>query len=125
MERELQEVQRRLDRLLDALADGTLPADEIKARLSAEKACKTALEADLRKLGRVAEVAGLDPVRIKHDLQERVRDVAGLLTRHTVQARQMLRKVLADKIELEPIGSGRKRGLSLPRRADPRAPHWR
>ena len=32
IERELGEVQRKLDRLVDALADGSLPADEIKSR---------------------------------------------------------------------------------------------
>ena len=49
VERELAQVQQRLDRLVDALADGSLPADEIKARLSAEKARKTALIDGLRK----------------------------------------------------------------------------
>jgi hypothetical protein len=38
VERELAQVQQRLDRLIDALADGSLPADEIKSRLSTEKA---------------------------------------------------------------------------------------
>jgi hypothetical protein len=36
-----------------------------------------------------------------------------VLGRQTVQARQMLRKVLADKIELEPVGSGRQRGYKF------------
>jgi hypothetical protein len=36
--------------------------------------------------------------------------VTALLGRHTVQARQMLRKILADKIEMQPVGSGRQRG---------------
>ena len=48
VEHELEEVQRRLDRLIDALADGSLPADEIKRRLGAEKARKTTLQAELR-----------------------------------------------------------------------------
>jgi len=38
VERELALVQARLDRLVDALADGSLPAGEIKTRLSTEKA---------------------------------------------------------------------------------------
>jgi len=53
VERELAQVQQRLDRLIDVLADGSLPADEIKARLRAEKARKTVLSEDLEKLGRV------------------------------------------------------------------------
>jgi hypothetical protein len=52
--RELQEVQRKVDRLVDALADGSLPADEIKARLTAERARKTALQVELTKLEQVA-----------------------------------------------------------------------
>ena len=48
--------------------------------------------------------------QITSRLRARIGDVAGLLGRQTVQARQMLRKVLADKIELEPVGAGRQRG---------------
>lgn len=110
VERELQDVQRKVDRLVDALGDGSLPADEIKLRLNAEKARKTALQAELAKLEQVAQVATLDPTTLERTLRERVSDVTGLLGRHTAQARQMLRKVLADKIELEPVGSGRQRG---------------
>ena len=36
-----------------------------------------------------------------------------LLGRHVPQARQMLRKLLADKIELEPVGQGRERGYKF------------
>jgi hypothetical protein len=36
--------------------------------------------------------------------------VTALLGRHTAQARQMLRKLLADKIEMQPVGAGRQRG---------------
>ena len=50
VERELEDAHRKLDRLVDALADGSLPADEIKGRLGAEKARKTALQAELTKL---------------------------------------------------------------------------
>jgi len=110
VQRELQDVQRKLDRLLDALADDSLPAEEIKARITAEKVRKTALEAELAKLGHVAQVVSLDPARLKQTLRERVNDVTGLLGRHTAQGRQMLRKILADKIELEAVGAGRQRG---------------
>jgi hypothetical protein len=98
---------------VDALADGSLPGDEIKTRLSTEKARKTALSADLEKLGRLANLATVKVDRIASQLHTRVRDVAGLLGRQTVQGRQMLRKILADKIELEPVGSGRQRGYKF------------
>ena len=113
VERELAQVQQRLDRLVDALADGSLPADEIKTRLSTEKARKTALTADLTKLEGLAKIATVKVDQIADQLRTRISDVAGLLGRQTVQGRQMLRKVLADKIELEPVGSGRQRGYKF------------
>jgi site-specific DNA recombinase len=113
VERELAQVQQRLDRLVDALADGSLPADEIKTRLSTEKGRKTALTADLARLERLAKFASINVEQIAQKLRARVNDVAGVLGRQTVQARQMLRKVLADKIELEPVGSGRQRGYKF------------
>jgi site-specific DNA recombinase len=113
VERELAQVQLRLDRLIDALADGSLPADEIKARLSAEKARKTVLSANREKLGRVAGIASMQVEQITGRLRSRIADVAGLLSKQTVQARQMLRKVLADKIDLEPVGFGKQRGYKF------------
>jgi site-specific DNA recombinase len=113
VERELTQVQQRLDRLIDALADGSLPADEIKARLSAEKSRKTVLSTNLDKLSRVAGFASMQVEQITSRLRTRIGDVAGLLGRRTVQARQMLRKILADKIELEPVGAGRQRGYKF------------
>jgi chromosome segregation ATPase len=122
VERELAQVQQRLDRLVDALA--ALPGDEIKTRLSTEKARKTALMADLEKLGRLANLATVKVDRIASQLHTRARDVAGLLGRQTVQGRQMLRKILADKIELEPVGSSRQR-LQVPGQPDPGRAHRR
>jgi hypothetical protein len=77
IERELTRVQQRLDRLIDALADGSLPADEIKARLSAEKARKTVLSTNLDKLGRVAGFASMQVEQITSRLRTRIGDVAG------------------------------------------------
>jgi site-specific DNA recombinase len=113
VERERAQVQQRLDRLVDALADGSLPADEIKTRLNTEKARKTALTTDLTKLDRLTKLATVKVDQIANQLRTRISDVAGLLGRQTVQGRQMLRKVLADKIELEPVGSGRQRGYKF------------
>jgi site-specific DNA recombinase len=115
-ERGLQDVQRELDRLVDALADGTLPADEIRARLNVEKARKTALEAELAACD-AATQRGHDPAALRRQLEARVADVVGLLGRQTPQARQMLRRVLAGKIDLEPIGSGRDRGYKFRERS--------
>ena len=107
------DIQRKLDRLVDALADGMLPAEEIKDRLTSEKARKTTLQAELEKLDQLARIASIDTAQLKRDLQSRVSDVTVLLAKQTVQARQMLRKLLADKIELEPVGEGRDRGYKF------------
>jgi site-specific DNA recombinase len=113
IERELTDMQRKMDRLLDALTDSSLPTDEIKTRLTAEKARKSALTAELEKLEQLMKVAGVDTAQLKRRIEERVADITSLLARNTVQARQMLRKLLADKIELEPVGSGRERAYKF------------
>jgi hypothetical protein len=71
------------------------------------------LSTNLDKLGRVAGFASVQVEQITSRLRTRIGDVAGLLGRRTVQARQMLRKILADKIELEPVGAGRQRGYKF------------
>ena len=86
---ELAEVQRKLDRLVDALlADGSLPADEIKPRLSSEKARKEKLAADLERFDQVARIAAIDPAEINRQIQARVSDVTAP-RRQTIQARQI------------------------------------
>ena len=81
--------------------------------MSAEKARKMMLSANLQKLGRRTALASLQVDEIAGRLRTRIGDVAGLLGKQTAQARQMLRKVLADKIDLEPVGSGRQRGYKF------------
>jgi hypothetical protein len=46
-------------------------------------------------------------------INAKVQDIVGVLGRQTLQARQMLRKLLTDKIDLEPVGSGRDRGYKF------------
>jgi len=110
MERELKQVQAKVDRLVDALADGALPADEIRPRLAAEKSRKATLQAELAKLDGLSKVAGLDTEQLRDRLQARVNDTTALLGKQTPQARQMLRRLLVGKIALQPFGSGRGRG---------------
>ena len=63
VERELDGVQQKLDRLIDALTDDSLPADEIKSRLYLEKARKAALTAEPKELQ--LQPKGVDPGRWK------------------------------------------------------------
>src|SRR2546425_10319993 len=113
LEGELSAIQTRIDRLLDALADGSVPRDEVAVRLNAEKTRKDALTSERARLSGMLTVADLDTEKIKADLHDKVRDVKGLLGRQVPQVRQMLRKLLADKIEIEPVGSGRQRGFKF------------
>ena len=114
VERELSLVVTKMDRLMDALADGTAPKDEGIARLNEEKQRKTALAAELMKLSGLAGVDSLDEAKLKRELRERVADVKALLGENTTQARQMLRKLLAGaKIEMEGFGEGRARGYKF------------
>jgi chromosome segregation ATPase len=113
VERELADAQRKLERVLDALADRDLPTDEINARLTAEKARKSKLTAELAWLDHLASATTLDMEDLNRDLQGTAADVAGLVGKQTVRARQMLRKILAGKIDLEPFGSGRERGYKF------------
>ena len=55
-------------------------------------------------------MVSLDAERLKRDLKSRVEDVKGLLSRQTPQARQMLRKLLADRLRFEPFEEGGRRG---------------
>jgi len=104
VERELDEVQHRLDRLLDALGDASLPRDEVAGRLNAEKARKDALTAERDRLAGMLSVADLDAEKIKADLHVKVQDIVAVLGQERPQARQMLRKLLAGKIVLHPAG---------------------
>src|SRR5215831_17783550 len=113
VERELGAIQIRIERLLDALGEGSLPRDEVAGRLNAEKSRKDTLAVERDRLTRVLRATDIDAGRLKAELLVKVQDVKALLGRHVPQARQMLRKLLADKIELEPVGQGRRRGYKF------------
>ena len=114
IERELGLVQQRLDRLIDALADGSLPQEELKNRLTAETSKKKTLVGELDRLGRLMDTGSVNVEEMTARLRAKVADVAAVLGRQTPQARQMLRKLLAGgKIALEPVGSGRERGYKF------------
>jgi len=108
-ERELARIEGRIDRLLEALADASVPRDEVAAKLNAERRRKDAMLVDRDRLATLLAVATVDTVALKSSLQEKVRDVQAVLGRHVPQARQMLRKLLTDKITLQPMESGRHR----------------
>ena len=115
VERELSLLVTKMDRLMDALAEGTAPKDEIIARLNEEKQRKTLLVAELMKLSELAGIESLDDAKLKRELHERVADVKPLLAENTTQA-QMLRTLLAGfKIEIKGFGEDCERGYKFRR----------
>jgi len=58
----------------------------------------------------IGQVAAMNLEKLTARINAKVQDIAGVLGRQTPQARQMLRKLLIDKIDLDPVGSGRDRG---------------
>jgi hypothetical protein len=110
---ELAAVEQRIQRGLDALLDGIGAPEELRARLREEKARKQALTEKLERLRGRAAVVSLDAARLKRDLAQRVRDMGALLGRHTAQARQVLRRLLVDKIAMEPVIDAGRRGYRV------------
>jgi site-specific DNA recombinase len=110
---ELAAVEQRIQRGLDALLDGIGVPEELQARLREEKARKQVLIEELERLRGRTAVVSLDAARLKRDLAQRVKDLVALLSRHTAQARQALRRLLVDKIEMEPVIEAGRRGYRL------------
>jgi site-specific DNA recombinase len=110
---ELAAVEQRIQRGLDALLDGIGVPEELQARLREEKARKQALTEELERLRGREVVVSLDAARLKRDLAKRVNDMVGLLSRHTAQARQVLRRLLVDKIDMLPVIEAGHRGYRL------------
>ena len=107
LERELADVEARLQRGLDALLAGTEAADELRARLRVEKDRKAALTAELGALkGRRGDVAPFDERRLLEELRARVRDVRGLLGRDIPRTRQILRRLLVGRLECRAFDEG-------------------
>jgi hypothetical protein len=86
-----------MDRLMDALAEGTAPKDEIIARLNEEKQRKPLLVAELTKLSETAGIESLDDAKLRRELHERVADVTSPGREHHPSARCCGRYSLAPR----------------------------
>jgi DNA invertase Pin-like site-specific DNA recombinase len=96
LEREHQATERRIGRLIDALADGTLPGAAIRERLQAETARQAALAAELARAEALPDPAGL-----KQALEAKAADLQALLAGDVQQGRAVLRALLAGPLECE------------------------
>jgi len=111
VERDLAQLQHRIDRSLDAFLDGQGAMPELRAKLEADRQRKDALAAELAALTRAVGPASLDAERIKRDLRAYAADVRALLTENVQQGRAALRKLLDGRlIDVEPVthADGRK-----------------
>jgi site-specific DNA recombinase len=106
VERELGLIEHRIQRGLDAYLNGDGPMEELRARLGADKARKAALAGQLEALA-LRTPSEMDRARLK----ARAADVRALLGRHTPQARQMLRRILAEPIRMTPMVEGPRKGF--------------
>jgi ABC-type Na+ efflux pump permease subunit len=110
--RELAGVEQRLARLMEALIKGgTL--DTIVAQIKVDEERKRALQADLKALDDAAQASEFDADEVRRQLAEAARDVTTLVAGTTAQARQMLLKILAAKINAEPSEQDGRRGFRL------------
>jgi site-specific DNA recombinase len=108
---ELATIAGRERRLLDALVDGDgAVAESIKARLRDELARRDALAAELASLDTTTPI---DTEALVQDVTRRAGDLRGLLRRHPMQARQVVRLLLnGGRFRCEPIADAQGRGIA-------------
>lgn len=112
IERELSLIEACEKHLVDAIARGE-NMDPLLTRLRSEECRKKELLAELDSLTKPAQVIELDKIRLKRDLHTRVADAKSLLQRHTIQARQILRKLLVKPLRYEVIEENGKQGFRI------------
>ena len=107
----LTDIGTRIQRGLDALLAGLDVADELRARLKAEKSRQADVAAQLEALsGRRPDILNLGESRLREELRARVRDVRGLLGRDIPRTRQILRKLLVTPLTCAPFEENGRRG---------------
>ena len=109
IDRELRGVQERIDRALDAILDGG-PREELNARIEAEKLRRTALTEELASLTQQAAISNFDRNTLRQKLEKQLPELEEKLKARTPQARQILRALLADKIQMHPVVENGVRG---------------
>ena len=100
---QLGDLDRELSRLIQALAaGGDVPS--VVAAIKDREQRQGSLRAQLTSLERVAHLPSLDLARLERDLTARLTEWRGLLSlsRHTAQARQLLRTLLVGRLTFAP-----------------------
>jgi DNA invertase Pin-like site-specific DNA recombinase len=103
IQQDLSGVQGKIDRLMQALADDSLPTDDIKRSLAPLTARRQALQADLVTLKDADTLASLDVAQIRKDLVHKVSDLKTIFGREVQQSRALLRRLLQSPIQVTPF----------------------
>jgi DNA invertase Pin-like site-specific DNA recombinase len=108
LEREMTTLDRELANLTRAIAQGRRP-ESLLTEIERREGRRTEIQADLARLAQAEQLASLDLTNLEHQLRERLKDWQGLLTRHVLQARQILGKLLPTRLVVTPELEGRYR----------------
>jgi hypothetical protein len=101
-------VKRELGRLAAAVAAGG-ELETLIVTLKQRESEHDQLRRELAVIDQAGKAAQLDPKAIERELRAKVADWRGLLRRHTPQARQVLKKLLAGPLVFSPVRDGRQR----------------
>ena len=110
---EVATVEKELTRLTEAVAQGGNLSSLIDAIKEREQR-RTSLQASLSSLSGLESVELLDERRLERDLSLHLAEQwQGLLTRHTLQARQIVRKLLVGRLRFIPYKNKGQRGYTF------------
>ena len=112
IERELSLIETRLHHLVETIARGK-GSDSIFKSLHSEEARKVQLASELSELNDLSKVVSLDAKVLAMKLQATIKDVKTLLVRQVPQARQILRKLIEEKLVCQPVLKGVRRGYQF------------
>jgi hypothetical protein len=97
----LAEVEQELERLTRAVASGAETPSMLTA-IKGREARRAALAARLAAQAAVRDVSTLDLAEVRRIARQQVAEWTGLMTRHTPQARPVLRKLLHGRVVVQP-----------------------
>jgi hypothetical protein len=98
IQKDLEKVGSALDRLAQAVAEGGTLAT-LLALIRKHEDRRTLLQAELATLNGLI-VAPFNPARVEHELRSYLKDWSGLAQAHPAQTRQILRKLLPNRIRV-------------------------
>ena len=106
IEQQLSLIKTRFRHLVKAIAMGKA-TEVVFTELQKEEAAKKVFGARLSGLDHLASLSALDVKRFERALVERVADANGVLGRHIQQTRQIMRKLIPERIVCTPIDDAR------------------